>query len=180
MALGLKWRIQVIFYFNINLRWFRGAQILRIWALKLYLLIIRHAKNLSHYMAVFFIVTLCRRPLLKVQFHPGNRRRIPLFVRRRRTMFQMWLHYTPHTIFLHAKYHFKKLGHMVVLNIWNVDVQQRQWYLTWAELFYILQFQISYLAFIYRRKYLWKHRFILFDSDILHCIHWCCMQIEST
>ena len=38
----------------------------------------------------------------------------------------------------HAKYHHTKLGHTIVMNIWNVDTQQRQRYLTWAESCYIM------------------------------------------
>ena len=34
---------------------------------------------------------------------------------------------------LHAKYHYTKLGHIVVMNSWNVDIEQKQKYFVWAE-----------------------------------------------
>ena len=40
-----------------------------------------------------------------------------------------------HELFcLHAKYHHTKFGHMVVMNSWNADIEQRQMYLALAEL----------------------------------------------
>ena len=47
----------------------------------------------------------------------------------------------------HVKCHHTKLGHMVVIDIWNVDAQQRETYLTWAESCYIMSVlnNLSYL-----------------------------------
>ena len=51
---------------------------------------------------------------------------------------------THHGFFcLHVKYHYTKLGHTTVMNIWNVDAQQRQRYLTWSNHVILCQFQIS-------------------------------------
>ena len=88
-------------------------------------------KTISHYMLLVFFVT--QESTLKVQFQPGNWRRIPLCCRRRPTRFQIWLHFTPRTICLHATYHYTKLGHMFVMNNWNVDIEQRQMYLAWVK-----------------------------------------------
>ena len=73
-------------------------------------------KNMSQYMLVVFVVTLCWDPLLNVQFQPGNRRRRPLYV----------------------NYHHTQLGHTFVMSIWNVDAQQRQSWFTWAKSCYIM------------------------------------------
>ena len=39
---------------------------------------------------------------------------------------------------LHAKYHHTKLRHTVIMNIWNVDAQQRQKDPTWTGLCYVM------------------------------------------
>ena len=91
---------------------------------------------------------------LKVQFQPGNWRRTPLCVRRRPIMLQLWLHYTPRTICSYAKYHYTKLGHMVVMKSWNAGVEQRQRYLAWAESFYIMSVwnSLAYLMLLSQKR----------------------------
>ena len=49
---------------------------------------------MSHDMLVVFVITLCWDPLLNAQFQPGNRRKRPLCVIRRPTIFQIWPYYT--------------------------------------------------------------------------------------
>ena len=48
---------------------------------------------------------------------------------------------------IHVKYHIIKLGHMVVMNSWNVDIEQRQRCLALAESSYIMSVwnSLSYL-----------------------------------
>ena len=48
---------------------------------------------------------------------------------------------------LHAKYHHTQMGYMVVMSMWNIDVQQRQRYLTWAKLCCMMSIsnKLSYL-----------------------------------
>ena len=47
----------------------------------------------------------------------------------------------------YANYHCSKLGHTIVMNIWNIDAWQRQHYLTLAESCYFVSFsdKLSYL-----------------------------------
>ena len=46
---------------------------------------------------------------------------------------------------LHATYHHSELRYTVIMGIWDVDVQQRQRYLNWAKLCYIMSNKLSYL-----------------------------------
>ena len=48
---------------------------------------------------------------------------------------------------LYAKYDHTQLGYTVVISIWNVDALQRQSYLSWAKLYYIMSVsnKLSYL-----------------------------------
>ena len=47
----------------------------------------------------------------------------------------------------HAKYHCSKLGHTIVMNIWNINTWQRQKYITSTESCYFmsLSYKLSYL-----------------------------------
>ena len=118
---------------------FIWPQILVNFALKLYLLVIKLAKN-HVALLVVFVVTFYWGPLLNVQFQPGNRQRRPLiFVSGDVQLCSTYGYITHHWLFcLHAKYHYTKFGPTVVTNIWNVEAQQRQRYLTWAELYHIM------------------------------------------
>ena len=87
-------------------------------------------------------------PLSNVQFPPGNRQRRPFCVMRRSAQYSKYGYITHQGIYcLHAKYHHTHVGYTVVMSIWNVDVHQRQSWLTWAKSCYIMSVsnKLSYL-----------------------------------
>ena len=76
------------------------------------------------------VVTCCWGPPLNVHFQPViQRRRTPCAWRNQRCS-----HYGYNTLHgpfnTYAKYHCSKLGHAVVMTIWNIDAWRRQKYLT--------------------------------------------------
>ena len=104
-------------------------------------------KAISHYVLVVSVVILCWDPLLNVRFQPTSRPRMPLCASRQPTMFHKWSYFTSRSVFPHAKCNCSKLGHTVVMNIWNVDAPWRQTYSIWVKLFCFISVitKLSYL-----------------------------------
>ena len=104
---------------------------------------------MSYYELMVLVVTCCWGPLLNVHFHPGSQRRRTLSsVPGDNQRCPNYGYNTRHGTFnTYAKYRCFKLGHAVVVNIWNIDVWPRQKYLTPAVSCYFMSLsnKVSYL-----------------------------------
>ena len=62
----------------------------------------------------------------------------------------------------HAKYDYTKLGHTVVMNIWNEDARQRRTYLIWVDL-------CNIISVLNKLFYLLVDIMLLLQDSIIHC-----------
>ena len=85
---------------------------------------------MSYYELAVLVVICCWGPLLNVHFYPGSQRRRTLCAWRNQRC-SNYGYNTRHGPFnTYAKCHCSKLGHAVVMNTGNLDIWQRQKYLT--------------------------------------------------